>query len=250
MSVEGDSKRVVAVIQARMGSSRLPGKVLMGLGGRPVLEWVIRAARAASNVDDVIVATSDQAVDEPIVEFCARSGTRVVRGDEQDVLSRFIVALDSSDADAIVRLTSDCPLLDPDLIDLVVEMWRRDPTLDYVSTTLERSLPRGLDVELASAAALRAADDRTAPGHHRTHVTSSLYADGSEYSCAGVHFRPAFNRYRVTLDEAADAEVLRRLVGILGDRPPSWREITSTLLLHPEIVSINQHVEQKLLIEG
>ncbi|TFB77203.1 spore coat protein [Cryobacterium flavum] len=239
---------VIAVIQARMGSARLPGKVLSDLGGRPVLEWVIRAARA-SNVDDVIVATSVHGDDQAIVDLCRKLGVRVVCGDEQDVLSRYIVALEAGGADAVVRLTSDCPLLDPELINQVVAVWRCNPTLDYVSTTLNRTLPRGLDVELAAAGALRQADAR-AVGYHRVHVTSSLYELDAPYACAGLMFRPAYNQFRVTLDEEADAIALAQLVEILGDQPPAWRDVVNALVRHPEIVAINAGVEQKTLIEG
>ena len=243
-----DSMNVIAVIQARMGSARLRGKVLSDLGGRPVLEWVIRAAKA-SNVDDVIVATSVHSEDQTIVDLCWRLGVRVVRGDEQDVLSRYIVALEAGGADAVVRLTSDCPLLDPELINQVVAVWRCNPTLDYVSTTLNRTLPRGLDVELAAAGALRQADAR-ATGYHRVHVTSSLYEQDAPYACAGLTFRPAYNQFRVTLDEEADAIALAQLVEILGDHPPAWRDLVNALVRHPEIVSINARVEQKTLMEG
>lgn len=243
-----DTLRVIAVIQARMGSARLPGKVLGNLGGRPVLEWVIRAARA-SKVDDVIVATSVHIDDQAIVNMCRNLGVRVVRGDEQDVLSRYIVALEAGGADAVVRLTSDCPLLDPELINQVVAVWRCNPTLDYVSTTLDRTLPRGLDVELAAAGPLRQADAR-ATGYHRVHVTSSLYEQDAPYACAGLSFRPAYNHLRVTLDEEADAIALERLVEILGDHPPAWQDLVNALAKHPEIVSINAQVEQKTLMEG
>lgn len=135
--------RVVAVIQARMGSGRLPGKVLIPLGGRPVLDWVVRAARSATEVDEVVIATSTSSADDEIAFAGARLGCRVVRGSEEDVLSRFVLAADASEADAIVRLTADCPLLDPALIDQVVRTWSRDPALGYVSTTLIRTLPEG-----------------------------------------------------------------------------------------------------------
>src|SRR5262245_60409267 len=144
MSTEPVSRlRVHAVVQARMGSSRQPGKVLRDLGGRPVLGWVVRAAQACDVVDRVVVATSTEPVDDPVAQLAARLGADVVRGPEQDVLTRFLLAIDAfpdDPADAVVRLTADCPLLDPDLIALVVDTWRAGPAWDYVSTTLVRSL--------------------------------------------------------------------------------------------------------------
>src|SRR5450631_2640157 len=167
--------RINAVIQARTGSTRLPGKVLEDLGGRPVLEWVVRAAQAASQIDTVVVATSTLTGDDVVVDLAGSLGVPVVRGSEDDVLSRFVAALDAYPADAVVRLTADCTLLDPSLIDAVAGAWAAAPGHDYVSTVLVRSLPRGLDVELVTARALRAVD-RVAVGHDRVHVTSLLYS--------------------------------------------------------------------------
>src|SRR5665811_2153806 len=191
--------RINAVIQARVGSTRLPGKVLEDLGGRSVLEWVVRAARAATQIDTVIVATSTMAADDAVAGLADSLGVPVVRGSEDDVLSRFVAALDAHPADAVVRLTADCPLLDPTLIDAVVGAWAAAPTHDYVSTVLVRCLPRGLDVELVSAQALRAVD-RMATGHDRVHVTSAIYADPTAFSLLGLCVTPPANDLRVTLD--------------------------------------------------
>jgi spore coat polysaccharide biosynthesis protein SpsF len=241
--------RINAVIQARTGSTRLPGKVLEDLGGRPVLEWVVRAARAATQIDKVIVATSTMAGDDPVADLAESLGAVVVRGSEDDVLSRFVVALDAHPADAVVRLTSDCPLLDPTLIDAVAGAWVAAPTHDYVSTVLVRCLPRGLDVELVSAAALRAVD-RTAVGHDRVHVTSAVYADPSAYRLLGLFVTPAANDLRVTLDTREDLVLLRALVAELADAPPAWRDVVSILRARPDLVAINSGVEQKPLEAG
>src|SRR5664279_6083104 len=177
--------RINAVIQARTGSTRLPGKVLEDLGGHPVLEWVVRAAQAATQIDRVIVATSSLAGDDVVADLADSLGVAVVRGSEDDVLTRFVAALDAHPCDAIVRLTADCPLLDPTLIDAVAGAWAASPSHDYVSTVLVRCLPRGMDVELVTAGALRAVD-RAAVGHDRIHVTSRLYAQPSAYRLLGL----------------------------------------------------------------
>jgi spore coat polysaccharide biosynthesis protein SpsF len=241
--------RINAVIQARTGSTRLPGKVLEDLGGRPVLEWVVRAAREATQIDKVIVATSTLAGDDPVADLAESLGAEVVRGSEDDVLSRFVAALDAHPADAVVRLTSDCPLLDPALIDAVAGAWAAAPTHDYVSTVLVRCLPRGLDVELVSAAALRAVN-RTAVGHDRVHVTSAVYADPSAYRLLGLFVTPAANDLRVTLDTREDLVLLRALVAELADAPPAWREVVSILRARPDLVAINSGVQQKPLEAG
>lgn len=241
--------RVNAVIQARVGSTRLPGKALADLGGRPVLEWVVRAARAAGQVDEVIVATSTLADDDMVADLAGSLGVAVVRGSEDDVLSRFVAALDAHPADALVRLTADCPLLDPTLIDAIAGAWAAAPTHDYVSTVLVRSLPRGMDVELVTAQALRAVD-RMATGHDRVHVTSGVYADPAAYRLLGVCVTPPADDLRVTLDTAADLVLLRALVALLPDAPPAWRDVVSILRARPDLVAINAGVEQKPLEAG
>lgn len=241
--------RVNAVIQARTGSTRLPGKVLEDLGGRPVLEWVVRAARAATSIDTVIVATSTLAGDDVVAGLADSLGVPVVRGSEDDVLSRFVLALDTYPADALVRLTADCPLLDPTLIDAVAGAWTASPTHDYVSTILVRCLPRGMDVELVTAGALRAVD-RIAAGHDRVHVTSLLYAEPMAYRLLGLCVTPPANDLRVTLDTREDLALLRALVAELPDAPASWREVVSVLRARPDLVAINAQVRQKPLAAG
>ena len=241
--------RINAVIQARTGSTRLPWKVLEDLGGRPVLEWVVRAARAATQIDTVIVATSTTAGDDVVAELAGSLGVPVVRGSEDDVLSRFVAALDAHPADALVRLTADCPLLDPTLIDAVAGAWAAAPIHDYVSTVLVRCLPRGMDVELVTAGALRAVD-RVAVGHDRVHVTSRLYAEPTAYRLLGVCVTPPANDLRVTLDTRQDLALLRALVAELPDAPASWRDVVAVLRARPDLVAINSGVQQKPLAAG
>ncbi|MGW5050728.1 cytidylyltransferase domain-containing protein [Actinokineospora sp. NPDC004072] len=231
------SVRVNAVIQARMTSSRLPGKVLRDLGGRPVLEWAVRAARRAA-VDRVVIATSDDPSDDPIA---ARDwGVDVVRGPLEDVLGRFLVAVDRHPCDAVLRITADCPLHDPVLLDQVVGLWRADPSLDYASNTLVRTLPRGYDAEVVRVDVLRA-QAAVPVGPHREHVTSGVYTD-PRHRCAGVVAAPAAADLRVTLDTEADAAVIDAVVAALGE--PSWREVVAFLRANPDIAARNSHVEQ------
>ena len=241
--------RVVVVIQARMGSTRLPGKVLADLGGIPVLEWVVRACRGARRVDDVVVATTTEAVDDPLVAVAQGLGVPVVRGSEDDVLSRYLQALEEHPADAVVRITADCPFTDPDLVDAVVAAWSADPHLDYVSTVLVRTLPHGLDVELVTADALRAVDGR-ATGHDRVHVTSGLYSAPDDFRVMGLCFAPDATDLRVTRDSPEDLEALRAIVGVRGASPVSRTELVSLLRARPDLVAINAAVRQKTLAEG
>ncbi|MET7997558.1 glycosyltransferase family protein [Amycolatopsis sp. NPDC005232] len=237
---------VNAVIQARSSSTRLPGKVLRPLAGRSVLGWVVRAAAAAPGVDQVVVATSDAPDDDAVAEEAVRCGALVARGPLDDVVARFGVSLAAYPADAVIRLTADCPLLDPALIGRLAAVWRAEPSLDYVSTTLVRTLPRGFDAELVRASVL-AEQVEIAEGPDREHVTSAIYRQPSLYSCTGIVVSPAADDLRVTLDTPEDWELLSAVVSVLGDQPASWRSVVSLLRSRPDLVALNAHVEQKKL---
>jgi spore coat polysaccharide biosynthesis protein SpsF len=241
--------RVVAIVQARMSSSRLPGKVLRPLDGRPVLEWVLRAA-TASSVDAVVVATSVDASDDPVAALGARHpGVRVHRGPLDDVLTRFTGALVGDSAQGVVRLTADCPLLDPALIDLVVRTWRASPGVDHLTTTNPRCLPRGLDIELVSRRALEQVA-LEAEGPDRVHVTSAVYRQPERFSTLGLVMHPDASDLRVTLDTPQDAALLDGLVALLGSGPFPWRDLVTSLRSRPDLVALNADVAQKEWHEG
>ncbi|MFI7674968.1 cytidylyltransferase domain-containing protein [Actinophytocola sp. NPDC049390] len=235
-----------AVIQARLSSTRLPGKVLRPLGGRSVLGWVVRAARETHNLDAVILATSDDPSDDPVAEEAARLGAAVVRGPLDDVLARYTKAVHEHPCDAVVRLTADCPLHDPALIAQVVGMWRADPTLDHVSNVLVRRYPRGLDAELVRVPVLME-QDRVAAGAHREHVTSNIYTQPTVYRCGGVVPGADHSDLRVTLDTEEDAKLLDGVVAALGDGVPAWGDVVALLRSRPDLVALNADVEQKAL---
>ena len=233
-----------------MGSTRMPGKVLRPLAGRPVLSWVLRAVRESRCADDVVVATSTLPEDDAVAALAEAEGAAVVRGPVDDVLDRYLLALDAHPADAVLRLTADCPLLDPALLRAVVGAWQAAPAEhDYVATTLQRTLPRGLDVELVTAAALREAG-RLARDHDRSHVTSYVWGHPADFRLLGLVVAPAAQDLRVTLDTAEDAALLDAVVAELGDRAPGWRELVALLRSRPEFVALNAAVQQKALEEG
>lgn len=241
--------RRVAVIQARMGSTRLPGKVLRALGGRPVLAWVVAAAHRSGACDEVVVATTTEDADDPVAALAADLGATVVRGDVDDVLSRYLLAVEATDAAVVVRLTADCPLLDPRVIRLCVRAFEPE-LLDYLSTNHPRTLAHGLDVEVASAAALRRADEE-ATGVDRVHVTSYLYRVPGRFRVAGVAFDPPSDDLRLTLDEPADAELLDAVVAELGAAAASdLHAVVALLRSRPDLVSLNAAVRQKAVEEG
>lgn len=218
------------------------------LGNQPVLGWVLRALQESGVCDPVVVATSSRPDDQPVVDFARSQGADVVRGDVDDVLGRFLAVLDAHPAQAVVRVTADCPFLDPAIIAMCCRAF--DPAhVDYLSTVTPRSLPHGLDVEVASPTALRLAA-RHATGVDRTHVTSYLYRQPGRFRVAGLTFAPAHDDLRVTLDTAEDARLLDAVVEALGDRIISKDELVRFLRNHPEIVDLNAGVRQKAIEEG
>ncbi|MFD1542379.1 cytidylyltransferase domain-containing protein [Nonomuraea guangzhouensis] len=241
--------RIVGIIQARMGSTRLPGKVLRELGGRSVLGWVVRAVREAAAIDDLVVATTTEAADDLVVAECRRLGVFWHRGPVDDVLTRFTQVLRGHPGDAVMRFTADCPLLDPVVIREAALVFRAVPGLDYLSTSLAGTLPRGLDVEIAGLAALRRAD-LAATAYHRTHVTSYIYSHPGESRLLGLAYTPAAADLRVTLDTEDDWRLISRVVAELGDRCVPVRSLVGWLRDRPEVCELNAHVAQKALQEA
>lgn len=240
--------RTLGIVQARMGSTRLPGKVLRQLAGRTVLDRVVRAARASGVLDELVVATTVEASDDAIVTECERIGVPVSRGPVDDVLSRFLTVLDDHEAGTVLRFTADCPLLDPALVALAAQVFAA-ADVDYVSTSIARTLPRGLDVEVIRADVLRKLD-ALATGHHRTHVTSYVYSHPEDFSVLGLTLQPDLSHLRLTLDTPEDWALIEAVIAHFGDRAVPVRALTDWLAHRPDVVSLNAHIEQKALREA
>jgi spore coat polysaccharide biosynthesis protein SpsF len=241
--------RTLGVIQARMGSSRLPGKVLRPLAGRSVLGRVVRAVRESGAVDQVVVATTLEGVDDAVVAECQRLGVAVHRGSVDDVLSRFLGALDAHPAEEVMRFTADCPLLDPEIIATAARVFHAVPGTDYLSTSIARTLPRGLDVEIIRADTLHALDG-LATAYHRTHVTSYAYSHPDRFKIIGLTLPPDRSALRLTLDTPEDLRLMEAVVGQFGDGTISLAKLAEWLEATPEVAAVNAHVEQKSLDQG
>ena len=230
---------VAAVIQARMTSTRLPGKVLLRAAGREMLAHQIDRVRRAGSVEAICIATTTNADDDPVA---------ALRGSEHDVLGRFVGAAGLVGADVAVRLTGDCPLTDPELIDAVVGVFRSaEPSVDYASNSFPRSWPIGLDVEVASMAALRTAAAEADDPYDREHVMPFLYRQPERFRTAGYPAPENLTGYRWTLDEASDFELIRRILEALLPVQPDfgWRDVIALLEAHPEWRILNAGVAQK-----
>ncbi len=245
MSAPTDKPRVVAIVQARLSSSRLPRKVLLDIAGNPMLDRVIARLRRATLIDEVVVATSVASDDDELVAFCEQRQVRVVRGSLDDVLDRFVAAAHQSNAELVVRVTSDCPLVDPDVVDDCIRMYL-DGDFDYVANRLpdDRTFPIGLDAEVFSAMSLVAIAQTAIEPYQRQHVTPAFY-DGSTDARVG-HLRSdlAAGDYRWTVDTADDLRFVRSIFESLPDDAP-WKEIKNHVDAHPELRDINRHVAHK-----
>ena len=214
------------VLQARMGSTRLPGKVLADLGGTTMLDFLLD--RLASLPWPVVVATSDLDQDDPVATAAADHGVQVVRGPEKDVLARYRLALDETGADLIVRLTADCPLLDPALVEEVVAA-QAETDADYASNTVVRCFPDGLDVEAMTASALRAADAEANDPEDREHVTPFIWRRPDRFAATQVVTDPPRGLERWTVDTADDLARVRHVVATVPHDTTSWQEILATV---------------------
>jgi spore coat polysaccharide biosynthesis protein SpsF (cytidylyltransferase family) len=232
---------VVAVIQARTGSTRLPGKVLLPLAGAPALQRMIERVSTARTLDRVVVATTTAPGDDAVAALCSGLGVACVRGSETDVLARFalVVRTVAEDADHLVRLTGDCPLVDPDLVDTVVTA-AVDAGCDYLSNVDPPSWPDGLDVEVMSRAALLRADEQAVLPSDREHVTPWLRRHGSP-SVGGIRAEQDLSGLRWTLDEPEDYVLLAVVYAALHDGSGRFttQDVLAYLRSRPELAGIN-----------
>jgi glutamate-1-semialdehyde 2,1-aminomutase/spore coat polysaccharide biosynthesis protein SpsF len=229
-------ERVVVLIQARMGSTRLPGKVLADIAGRPMLWHVAGRVRRAHRVDRVVVATSSHPADDAIADLCERSGIPCFRGDETDVLDRFYRAACEHRAGVIVRVTADCPLIDPRVIDRVIEA-RAAGGCDYATNTLLDTYPDGLDVEVFTFQALERAWREATKPSEREHVTPYIRLS-EEFVRSNVENEeaPSVRGQRWTVDEPEDLEFVRRVYKALGELPQfGLREVQALLEREPSL---------------
>jgi spore coat polysaccharide biosynthesis protein SpsF len=237
---------VGAIIQARMGSSRLPGKALLDIAGRSMLARVVDRARRARTFDRIIVATTTKAQDDPVAEHGRALSVDVYRGDEDDVLDRYYQAATQHRLDVIVRITSDCPLLDPDLADEVVRPLLDPATrVDYSANTLRRTYPRGLDVQAVPFAALERAWREATSVHERAHVFPYIYEHPDRFSLSGLADAVDRSDMRWTVDTDADLTFVREIYNALGAAEFTWRDVLRVLDARPELQRINARVRQK-----
>jgi spore coat polysaccharide biosynthesis protein SpsF len=242
---------IAAIIQARMGSTRLPGKVLRPLCGKTILAHVIDRVRSSQAIDEVVVATTDRAEDDAIAGLVSTLGVTLFRGSENDVLSRFYLAAFAANAHTIVRVTADCPLFDGVLLRAMLEEFavqrRRGKRLDYLSNTLKRTYPRGLDVEILDFAALECAEREATRSFEREHVTPYIYGHPERFALKNFAGAADLSPHRWTLDTEEDWRLIEAIYTALyrNERLINTQEILDLLDRQPALAALNAHVVQK-----
>ncbi len=246
------SQHTVAIIQARMNSSRLPGKVLQLIGEKPMLAWVAERACRARGMDQVVIATTTDPSDDPVEQACAGLGLACHRGSQFDVLDRYYTAAARFGADVVVRLTADCPLIDPGIIEQVLDAYTTTGA-DFAANRLpppwKRTFPIGLDVEVCRFAALERAWREATEPYEREHVMPYLYDQPGRFAVRVIDTQPDYGSLRWTVDTPADLEFVRRVVALLGRDDFTWLDVLALVQQHPELSQINAGVHHKLLNE-
>jgi len=235
------SLRTVAISQARMGSTRLPGKVLMDLSGEPMLARVVERTRRARTVDEVVVATSTLPADDRIARLCESREWACFRGSELDVLDRYYQAALRFGAEVVVRVTSDCPLIDPELIDQHVQtLLERISETDFVTNMLQQSFPLGLAVEAMPIDVLARMNRMSRTSELREHVTTLAYERPEWFRIQHIRDAIDLSEMRWTVDTAEDLEFVRRIFAHFGHDHFKWEEVLPVLDEHTEWSDINR----------
>lgn len=238
---------ILVIIQARIGSTRLPGKVLKQLGQSDVLSYVVERCRKIEGIQEVVVATSDLPQDDAIAKWCQDKHVAYYRGSEQNVLSRFIEAAKPYQPDYIMRVTSDCPFVDYEMATDMVKQLNEHPA-EIVDIT--KALPRGLAVELISYAALQRIVNCELAERHREHVTYYAYEYKEQFT--RLSYEPPHSiqheALRITLDTEEDYALCNTIANHFNDLLVSSADVVNYLLSHPEVAELNAHIEQKPVV--
>jgi len=244
-------KKVVAIIQARMAASRLPGKVLKELGHKPVLGWMIARTRRAEWIDEVVIATTTDPGDDPVAAYCEAEGVAYSRGSMHDVLDRYYQAAKQYQADVIVRLTADCPFIDPAMLDDNLRaFFASEPRADFAANRLpppfERTIPIGLDAEYCWFEGLETVWKEAKEKHQREHVMPFFYEHPARFTILHITHYPSYGHLRWTVDTPEDLALLRQIVAHFPGRDDfSWQEVLALVDAHPELGEINAGVRHK-----
>ena len=238
-----NNRKITAIVQVRTGSSRVPNKVLKVIEGKPIITHVIDRIRLSKYIDDIIIATTDLRRDNIIEEYCRNNNIKYFRGSEQDVLSRFYYTAKSYNVDIIARLTSENPLLDPDIIDIVIKK-HIDDNNDYTANNIKRTYPRGLDTEIFNFNILEKVFNNATKDYEKEHVTPYIYDHPNKFKLSNIEAVGKFNRpdIRITLDTYDDLKLLEVLLHHFKDKEFRIEDIIDFLNENPKLLDFNKDI--------
>jgi len=230
----------IAIVQARMGSTRLPGKVLAEICGEPMLGFLLQRLRRTAELDRIVVATTTSDEDDVLVDWLESNGVSYFRGSENDVLDRFWQCARIHEADIVVRVTADDPLKDPEVIDQALSELRAAAGTDYVSNTIKPTFPEGLDIETFTFQALTRAHQDATLQSEREHVTPYIWKNPNQFNLRCFEMEPNLSSWRWTVDKPEDLAFIRTVMSHLGNEiNASYRDIIRLILSKPELAQIN-----------
>ena len=240
--------RKLIIVQARMTSTRLPGKVMKIVCGKPLLEHLVDRLKRVKCADQIVIATTVNETEDIIVDLCKKLDISYFRGSEEDVLGRYYETAVEYGGDVIIRITSDCPVIDPDVVDYLIDFYMKNlKKYDYVTNTLKRTYPRGMDVEIFSFSILKEAYERAKREEEREHVTTFIRNRSTQYRLHNIKHSSDFSHYRLTVDTSEDLELIRRIFESLYVENPEFtmKDILSKMAANSEWEYINAHIHQK-----
>ena len=237
---------VIAIVQARMGSTRLPGKVLKRINNKFVLDYVIERLKFSNKINDVILATTTNKKDDVLERYSIKREVRYFRGSEEDVLSRYYHAAKKYGGEIIVRITSDCPLIDPEIVDNVINK-HIDNKADYTSNVIKRTYPRGLDTEVFNFDVLSEAYKNANEKYQQEHVTSYMIEHPEKFKLQNIEAKGKLKRpdIRITVDTEEDFELIERIISHFNNLNFKTEDIIDFLDRNPELLEINKNIKQK-----
>ncbi len=246
--------KIVVIIQARMGSTRLPGKVMIELCGKTVLAHIISRIQTCKLIDEIVIATTTNLIDDVIAQEAKRHGTKCFRGSEENVLERYYLAAKEYKADIIVRITSDCPLLDPELLSEMLTFYKsitdKGGAIDYLSNTITRTYPLGLDIEIFTFTTLEKAFVKANKSYEIEHVTPYIEGHPEIFSLQNYKGSEDLSGYRLTLDTEDDLKLISEVYDFLYKKDEDYftrDKVIAFLKNKPDLVKLNAHVKQKTI---
>ena len=240
--------RKLIIAQARMASTRLPGKVMKIVCGKPLLEHFINRLKRVKSADQIVIATTVNETEDIIVDLCKKLDISYYRGSEEDVLGRYYEAAVEYGGDIIIRITSDCPVIDPEVVDYLINFYTNNiEKYDYVSNTLKRTYPQGMDSEIISFDILKEAHLNAYDPFDREHVTPFFISRPSRYRLHNIEHSTNLSHYRLTIDTSEDLDLVKKIFKELffTNHKFTMRDILSVMEANPDWIKINSHVKHK-----